>query len=93
MVITSHILLLSTLNVASDSKIHNFYVISFKCKNLVIGKLNLVIGRLFFNVCLFLRERETEWVEKGQRERETQNPKQAPGSEILAQSPMQGLNS
>ena len=28
-----------------------------------------------------------------QRERETQNPKQAPGSELSAQSPMQGSNS
>ena len=27
-----------------------------------------------------------------QRERETQNLKQAPGSELSAQSPMQGLN-
>ena len=27
---------------------------------------------------------------KGQRERETQNPKQAPGSELSAQSPVQG---
>ena len=29
-------------------------------------------------------------VSKGQKERETQNPKQAPGSELSAQSPMQG---
>ena len=28
-----------------------------------------------------------------ERERETQNPEQAPGSELSAQSPMQGLNS
>ena len=31
-------------------------------------------------------------MEKGQRERETQNPKQAPGSELSAQSPMRGSN-
>ena len=30
---------------------------------------------------------------QGQREKETQNPKQAPGSELSAQSPMRGLNS
>ena len=30
---------------------------------------------------------------EGQRERETQNPKQAPGSELSAQSQTQGLNS
>ena len=29
---------------------------------------------------------------EGQRERGTQNPKQAPGSELSAQSPTQGLN-
>ena len=29
----------------------------------------------------------------GGAERETQNPKQAPGSKLSAQSPMQGLNS
>ena len=47
----------------------------------------------FLNVCLFLRGRETEhrWGEE-QRERETQNLKQASGSELSAQSPMQGLN-
>ena len=28
---------------------------------------------------------------EGQRERETQNPQQAPGSELSAQSPMRGL--
>ena len=38
------------------------------------------------------RERETEH-EWGGAERETQNTKQAPGSELSAQSPTQGLNS
>ena len=33
------------------------------------------------------------WVGKEQRERETQNPKWAPGSELSAQSPTRGLNS
>ena len=43
---------------------------------------------------IFERERETEhkWG-RGKKERETQNPKQAPGSELSAQSPTQGLNS
>ena len=31
-------------------------------------------------------------MEEGQRERERENPKQAPGSELSAQSPTQGLN-
>ena len=50
----------------------------------------------FFNVSLFLREREREkrvGVGKGQTERETQNLKQDPGSELSAQSPMWGSNS
>ena len=41
----------------------------------------------------FETERDTAWAGERQRERETQNPKQAPGSELSAQSPMQGSNS
>ena len=47
--------------------------------------------KFFFNVYLFLRE--WAWAGEGQREGETQNPKQAPGSELSAQGPMRGLNS
>ena len=56
----------------------------------------------FFNLYLFLRERETETetqrekqsMSRGGAEREgDQNPKQAPGSELSAQSPTRGLNS
>ena len=46
----------------------------------------------FFNVNLFLRERERVSRE-GAEERETQNPKQTPDSELSAPSPVQGLNS
>ena len=57
-----------------------------------VGRCDDVIKKnLFFNVYLFLRERQNTMGE-GQRERETQNLKQAPGSELSAQSPMQGLN-
>ena len=38
-----------------------------------------------------MRERERVW--EGQRERETQNLKQASGSELSAQSPVEGSNS
>ena len=38
-----------------------------------------------------MRERDRVVTGKGQRERETQNPKQAPGSELSAQSPMRAL--
>ena len=50
-----------------------------------------------FNVYLFLtereRERETARMSGGEAERETQNPKQAPGSELSAQSLTWGSNS
>ena len=45
-----------------------------------------------FNVYLFLRDRDRMWVGEGQRDRETQNLKQAPGSELSAQSPTRGSN-
>ena len=49
----------------------------------------------FFYCLLFLRERERdrEQAVKGQREKETQNLKQAPGSELSGQSPTWGPNS
>ena len=37
--------------------------------------------------------RDSAQAGEGQRERETQNPKQAPGSELSAQSPTWGSNS
>ena len=40
----------------------------------------------------FILERDRAWVREGQRERETKNLKQAPGSELSAQSPTQGSN-
>ena len=49
--------------------------------------------KIFFNVYLFLRQRETEHERGRVRERETQNLKQAPGSELSAQSPTRGSNS
>ena len=50
-------------------------------------------------MCIYFWERERErdrngaWIAKGQREKETQNPKQAPGSEPSAQSLARGSNS
>ena len=60
-----------------------------------LGQSQVIQGffKIFFNVYLFLRQRETEHEWGRVRERETQNPKQAPGSELLAQSPTQGSNS
>ena len=39
-----------------------------------------------------MRERESAQAGQGQRERETQNLKQASGPELSAQSPMRGMN-
>ena len=48
---------------------------------------------LFFSVYLFLRETETECEQGRGREKGRQNPEQAPGSELSAQSPTRGSNS
>ena len=42
---------------------------------------------------IYFGETDRAQVGEGQRKRETQNLKQAPGSELSAQSPTQGLNS
>ena len=55
--------------------------------------ISLFFFKNFFNVYLFLRQRETEHEWGRVRERETQNLKQAPGSELPAQSPTRGSNS
>ena len=63
-----------------------------------IGILNLTICLplpVIFLKCLFLRKRKRETAsgEGAKREKETQNPKQAPGFERSAQSPTRGSNS
>ena len=55
--------------------------------------LFLLLKKCFFNVYLFLGQRETEHERGRGRERETQNRKQAPGSEPSAQSLTRGSNS
>ena len=45
-------------------------------------------------IYFFREETETDHEQgRGRQRGETQNPKQAPGSELSAQSPTQGLNS
>ena len=53
-----------------------------------------LMEKIFLNVYLFLRQRQRDRVRvgEGQRARETQNPKQAPGSELSAQSWTLGSN-
>ena len=54
----------------------------------------MVIVFFFFNVYfIFGTERDRAWTGEGQRERETQNRKQAPGSKPSAQSLTRGSNS
>ena len=50
--------------------------------------------KIFFNVYSFLRERDRQNASGGEaeRERHTQNPKQALGSELSAQNLTQGLS-
>ena len=52
---------------------------------------NIISFFFFFNVYLFLRQSMNRG--GAERERETQNRKQAPGSEPLAESPTRGSNS
>ena len=42
---------------------------------------------------IFEKEREREWERLAERRRETQNPKQVPGSELSAQRPTWGSDS
>ena len=51
-----------------------------------------IINGIFFNVYYFW-ERHRAWAGEGQRERETQNPIQDPGSELSVQSPTRGSKS
>ena len=51
------------------------------------------LKKIFFYFYLFLRDRERQRMRgEGQGARETQNPKQAPGSELSVQSPTRGLD-
>ena len=52
-----------------------------------------VLNDRFFKIFLMLIFERESTSGEGQREMETQNPKQAAGSELSAQSPTWGLNS
>ena len=47
---------------------------------------------IVFLMLIFERKRQSASRGGAERERETQNSKQAPGSELSAQNPMQGSN-
>ena len=58
------------------------------------GSYPFIFFQFFFQrLFIFGTERDRAWTGEGQRERETQNRKQAPGSEPSAQSPTRGSNS
>ena len=68
-----------------DKALHSeLNTLSMLCKGWIL---------FFFNVYLFLRQGETQHEQGRVRETETQNLKQAPGSELSAQSPTRGSNS
>ena len=52
----------------------------------------LQVPLFFFNVFIYFWDRDRAWAAEGQREREMQNLKQAPGSELSAQIPTWGSN-
>ena len=58
-----------------------------KTKNIFTINHNVTTLKKIFNVYLLLRDRDRARAWEGQREEETQNLKEAPGSELLAQSP------
>ena len=57
-----------------------------------ISYFRFFLLRFFKCLFIFKSQRDRAWVGEGQRERETQNLKQDPGSEPLAQRPMWGSN-
>ena len=55
--------------------------------------LDVILFFFFLIFLMFIFERQRAQAGEEQRERETQNPKEAPGSELSAQSLMRGSNS
>ena len=69
-----------------------FFIWTVSLWQKMLKMLSNTLKKIFFNVYLFLRQRErqTEHEQGRKRERETQNLKQAPGSELSAE-PNAGL--
>ena len=59
---------------------------------LILSGLCQLKDAKFLALCLSIFERQTECKQRRGRESGTQNPKQAPGSELSAQSPTWGSN-
>ena len=88
--ITSSVKLLSTVRLILSLKKS---AALFHSQLSYTGRAALVFFKKFSCLFLFETERDRARVGEGQREGETQNLKQAPGSERSAQSPMRGSNS
>ena len=66
--------------------------LKLKCQSLNHLKIRLT-SSFFLFIYFWQREKDRAWAGEGQRERGTQNLKQAPGSEMSAQSLTRGSNS
>ena len=62
-------------------------------RNLKLQAYLFIYSFIYFLMFIFERDRDTEWEWGRDRERGRQNPKQALGSELSAQSLMRGSNS
>ena len=62
------------------------------CDMYLLSRYHRALNFYVINFCLLLFLRQRQSMSGGGAERETQNPKQVPGSELLTQSPMQGSN-
>ena len=67
------------LKVAPNHQFHCFFLFNLK--------------KIFLHLFIFERQRQSTSRGGTAKERETQNPKQAPGSESSAKSPTRGSNS
>ena len=80
---------------------HSFSLLKFKLFDISVSNQKWMYYKdLFFKIFFMFiyfwereKERDRAWVGERQRARETQNPKQAPGSELSAESRTWGLNS
>ena len=64
----------------------------FKEEESIEIQLSLISKKNFFNVYSFLRDGDRAQSREGQKEKETQNLKQSPGSKLSAQSLTWGWN-
>ena len=80
---------MSNSSLGHDLKVHGFK----RSYLAILVPVHFPMNFNFFNVYLFLRESNRVQEGEGQSERETQNLKQSPGSELSTQSLMLGSNS